>query len=240
MFHFKIRQEKSANPEYLALSSPIQVPSVLLPSSASVFLETTATDVILDKGKDISVAIGYGNDRGKQPIRSVTPISLMLLAIDAIGERQATLSVNETADITEFVHSDAIVAQEGVPVKYMETIASFRSKFLASWRTRGAVGSEPLRRDWPPHLGAGDPSDPHPTRHEERLCAIACVNRADPRAGAVAKRRDFLGLGRKRTCALLGISEATMARRREHFWAALQAHMCGDGCEGCSEACRRP
>lgn len=118
-------------------------------------------------------------------------------------------------------------------------MSAFRSQFLASWRTHGAMGDGPSRHDFPPRLGTGDPADPHPTHHEERLSAIAYVNRRDAVAGAVAQRQDFLRLGRKRTAQLLGISEQTVGRRRARFWTALQAHLCQDGCSGCSEACRR-
>jgi hypothetical protein len=118
-------------------------------------------------------------------------------------------------------------------------VSVFRQQFLASWRTHGAMGDPPYRHDFPPRLGTGDPGDPHPTHHEERLSAIAYVNRRDVAAGAVAKRCDFLRLGRKRTAQLLGISEQTVGRRRLRFWVALQAHLCGTGCEGCTEACRR-
>ena len=114
----------------------------------------------------------------------------------------------------------------------------FRSQFLASWRTRANIGDPPYRHDWPPHLGAGD-ADPPVTPHQERLSAIAYVNHRDPMAGAVAKRCDFLGLGRKRTAQLLGITERTVARRRLRFWTALQDHLCGLGCSECDEVCGR-
>jgi hypothetical protein len=121
----------------------------------------------------------------------------------------------------------------------VQSVSAFRQQFLAAWRTHGNIGDPPYRHDWPPHMMTGDPTDPHPTHHEERLSAIAEINRRDSEAGAVAKRCDFLRLGRRRTAQLLGITERTVARRRLRFWTALQAHMCGTGCEGCTEACRR-
>lgn len=101
------------------------------------------------------------------------------------------------------------------------------------------MGDPPFRHNWPPLFNKGDSEDPHPTRHEQRLSAIATVARLDSRAGDVVKRWDFLGLGRKRTARLLGLSEQTISRRRTRFWLALQLHVCGLGCEECDSICRR-